>query len=727
MPRSRPPADRPSDPAQPRLPLDEPGTAAPDPGTAVPPPAITGRNLEGLVRVDCPTPREEAEVIALMLRQVLETPGRTAALVTPDRTLARRVAAALGRWGIVIDDSGGRPLGGTPAGSFLRLVIEAATRDLAPIALLALLKHPLAAGGEPIARFRRRARMLERAALRGPRPAGGLDGLRAAVDAAPGDRVDGPNGRAACHALIAALERRLGRWLRLANGGSAAPAALLEAHVAAAEALAATDTESGAARLWQHEDGEAAAGFIAELAEALDVLPPVDGRDYLGLWQAFIAGRVVRPRYGEHPRLAIWGPLEARLQQPDRLILGGLNEGTWPAEAEVDAWMSRPMRARFGLPTPEQRIGLAAHDVAQLLAAPEVLLTRAERVDGTPTVPSRWLLRLDAVLEAAGLALPRVDGQRPAPWLDWLGALDDPGRPRPTAPPAPRPPVAARPRRLSVTDVGVWMTDPYSLYARKILALTPLDPIEADPGAADRGVMIHRALHAWLAALGPGLPDDALERLHACGRREFAALAGYPGLTAFWWPRFERIAHWVVGIERQRRPRLRPLGGEVAGALTVPGPEGAVTLHGRADRIDADADGRLTIIDYKTGRVPTDKQIVAGYAPQLLLEAMIAEAGGFEGLPPAGVVELEHWRLSGSRPPGEIKPVSAGRTVVEHGGLAAVRAAARAGLDRLIARFDDPQTPYRARPRPDFIPSTDDYAHLARVAEWSATGTDDGP
>jgi len=486
--------------------------------------------------------------------------------------------------------------------------------------------------------------------------------------------------------------------------------ALVEAHALFCEALAASDAEPGPARLWRREDGEAAAAFLSELYRAAGDMPPLAGRDYPPVLEALMAGRAVRPRYGGHSRLFVWGPLEARLQQPDVVVLGGLNEGTWPPDSQADPWMSRPMEKRFGLPPPERRIGLAAHDVAQLLAAPRVVLTRAERVGGAPSVPSRWLQRLDAVLDGAGLAGALASG---GAYLDWLRQLDAPERVRPAAPPAPCPPVAARPRALSVTEIGKWMADPYAIYARRVLGLKPLDPLDADPGAAERGQIVHAALHRFIEGCLDGMPDDALDQLLGCGRAAFAPWFAYPGIAAFWWPRFERIAAWFVDRERERRAKAAPLAVERAGGCVLAGPEGDFRLRARADRIDRLADGRLAVIDYKTGTVPSDRMIAAGFAPQLPLEAAIASVGGFQGVDALEIGELVHWKLSGGDPAGELRPI---KPEEMHDRIAE----AWDGLLGLIARFDDPATPYLSQPRPAHARGDDDYAHLARVLEWSA-------
>ena len=257
------------------------------------------------------------------------------------------------------------------------------------------------------------------------------------------------------------------------------------------------------------------------------------------------------------------------------------------------------------------------------------------------------------------------------------------------------------------------MTNPYAVYARYVLGLKPLDSIDADAGAAERGQVIHEALSAFIRA-GDG-DGDALERLLRHGDEAFAQLSAWPEAHAFWWPRFERIARWFVAQEASRSGSVARSATEIEGVLAMRGPLGPFELTARADRIDRGTDGALEIIDYKTGAVPTDKQIIAGYAPQLPLEGLIAAAGAFEDLPAASVSGLAHWRLSGGSPAGEIK-------APRIADAATLMAQAERGLKRLIERFDAADTPYLARPRPDFGPRFDEYAHLARVLEWSAGG-----
>lgn len=660
--------------------------------------------LDGIVRIEADTEQGEATAIALVLREALEVKGRTAALVTPDRLLARRVAAELARFGLAIDDSAGTPLAKTPPGAFLVLTARLVAEGFSPVALLAAGKHPLAGLGLSPATLRRRLRGLEIAALRGPRPGDGLDGVRKALGKKDRDLV----------ALVDALQAAA-RPLVDALAGPAAPlGALLRAHVAVAEALAATDSENGAARLWAGEAGETLAGLLAEVGGAGDILGDIAPRHYAALLETLLDGAVVRPRFGAHPRLAIWGPLEARLQHADVLVLGGLNEESWPPVPDAGPWMSRPMMASLGLPPPERRVGLAAHDFVQAMGADRVVLSRSRRSGGAPTVPSRWLVRLETLLDGLGLGDAfRPDGR----WTAWAEKLDEPDGPWPTPieAPRPRPPVDARPTALSVTQIGTWIRDPYALYARHVLKLPVLDPLDADPGAAERGTVIHDTLEKFIEAHKESWPADPLAELLRFGRVAFQAQMAWPAVRAFWWPRFERIAAWFAAFEEARRAGgTLPLAVEAKGARDIATPDGPFRLTGRADRIDRAADGTLCIVDYKTGRVPTAKQVKAGLEPQLPLEAAIAAAGGFAGVPAAAVSELTYIKVSGGRVPGDESRLDVDAT--------AEAARAWAGLERKVRAYRSENTPYPSRVRAEKEAWAGDYDHLARVKEWSSGG-----
>ncbi len=671
--------------------------------------------LSNVSFITCPSPQEEAGVIALALREVLETPGRTGALVTPDRTLARRVASELRRWGVVIDDSAGQPLSRTPIGTYLYLSAVCFANQLAPVHLLSFLKHPLSTNGFDPASFRKYVRMLEVKVFRGPRPAPGFVGIRAVLR-----RLVERDNRGTQEL------RGFNEWfdrLRLVSAGleelfssskKTPLIALIDKHINFIEQFSATPGKSGPETLWVGEDGEATASFISELRDAAKSFPEVKPKDYPVLLEALMKSKTVRPRFGIHPRLHIWGLLEARLQRADLMCLGGLNETVWPSELGADPWMSRPMRQAFGLPSGDRRIGLSAHDFVQGFCSEQVLITRAERVEGTPTVPARWLLRLDNVLKSENKAAKflnksSIGGEN---FLAWQASLDRPHSIRPCKAPTPRPPVSARPRQLSATQIETWMRDPYAIYARYILNLRPLDQIDANPSMADRGTMIHEALERFVNDHPDKMPTDVLKVFHEIGIDVFGDSLAYPSVWAFWWPRYERIVDWFVSNEANYRKSIKETHTEVTGELNILSDYGKFKLIAKADRVDELLDGTISIVDYKTGIPPSASDIFHGFAPQLPLEAAIAAAGGFEDISGAPVSLLEVWRINGGDPAGERRP--AGKDIDE------LSKVALKGLTDLVKKFDDPETPYLSHPNPMHAPGWSDYTHLARVLEWSS-------
>ena len=662
-----------------------------------------GEGADGLTVARFANPAAEAGAIALMLREAAER-GESAALVTPDRDLGRRVSVELGRWGLVADDSAGTPLGRTPVGAFLRLVAHAAAESFTPAELLAALKHPLAACGMEPPHFRRAVRRLERKLLRGPRPGNGLDGLLEAADNS-GDEGVAKTARRVARAFepLGTLQRRR----------EAPVADLLAAHVETAGNIA------GEARLWRGADGEAPTALLAEFGEAAEAHPSIAPADYAALFDELVAGQPVRMPRARHPGLAILGPLEARLQRADRLILAGLNQGAWPAEPAPDPWMSREMRQQFGLPAAETRQGLAAHDFAQALNSGEVILTRSERVGTDPTVPSPWLQRLETVARALGRD---IEDRR---WASWQAELDSPDNVQPAEPPRPRPPVAARPRELSATRVVTWLADPYSIYARQILRLRPLDPIDASPEAREFGSTVHAALERFMREYpGPDLPDEAWGRLLAIGADAFAEFGDRPLAAVFWNRRFGRAARNVFDIERERRPGIERILTEIAGRAQFDCPAGPFTLTARADRVELRDGGGLVIVDYKSGNPPTATAVAAGTQRQLPIEAIIAEDGGFPGCPADGAAALEYWRTGGGRS-DKPRPLQIANEKERPGksrgpyNVEEVVEATREGLQRYAAAFDDEAMPYLAEPRPDFAGGYNDYRHLSRKDEWS--------
>jgi ATP-dependent helicase/nuclease subunit B len=658
--------------------------------------------LAGLSRLAAQEEAHNATAIAMILRDALEVPGRTAALITPDRDLAARVAATLKRFGITADDSAGEPLAQSPPAILLRLLARAMVSDFAPLPLLALLKHPLAAAGLPPEICRDHARSLEVHALRGTRPGPGFDEIKFRLDQTK-------------HPALSVFLERLEAMLRPAIlPVRSNPAQLLRHLLSVAEALCATPDEPGAARLWPGEAGSALSELLLQALEVFEDLPDIAGSETADLLDALLSGAVVRrPRTKDgHPRVAIWGLQEAALQSVDVAVLGGLVEGVWPAPAEPGPWLSRPMRRAAKLPAPEQKIGMAAHGFFSLAACcPQVVLAAPARRERAPAVPSRWLTRLQAMLHGQGLAAHEA--------ASWALQLDQPERLERRARPYPRPPAHMRPPQLSISDFATLMADPYTIYARKILRITELDPLDAESDPSLFGEIVHKGLEEFYRLPENFAAPDARARLVFALQTAMRERRPRAALEHWWMARLARIADWVIESETARRAAQGApviLASEVMAEMAVPG---GFTLTGRADRIEKFNDGTIGIIDYKTGIAPGNGQVEDGSAPQLPLEAVMAQAGCFGDDFTGEVAELAYWKISGRHEAGEIRVVKPKKPKV----LREVIEDAAHALPQTFTKFADEKTPYLASPHPKRVNKYDIYAGVSRRAEWA--GEDD--
>jgi double-strand break repair protein AddB len=648
----------------------------------------------GLTWVEAPDQRSEALAVALALREAADSGGR-AALVTPDRGLARRVTAELDRLGIIPDDSAGRPLGLTPPGVLLRALAGLPGAPLTPAALLTLLKHPLVNSGPR----GRRAHLeltarLETGRLRGGAPWIEWDAL-ATWGEARGDVAP---------AWVAWLRAALAP---LAPGDAITLAEHVARHRAAAEALAAGPT-GGPHALWDKDAGAQARALMDALAADADAYGALGPAEFRALFAELMASRdVPEEAVVTNARIAIWGTLEARVQSADLLVLGGLNEGAWPRLPGADPWLGRAIRRAIGLASPERVIGLAAHDFQQALGAPRVVLARATRDAEAPTVASRWLLRLENLMLGLGpegeAALQAARG-RGARLLAEAAALDRPAATvEPARRPSPRPPAAARPAELSVTQVEKLVRDPYAVYAYKVLRLRRLDPPGRNPDALARGSAIHAALDAFVSATAAGLPADAEAVFLASIRAAMAEAAPWPAVNAIWTARLARAARWFLAGEAARRARGTPAAREVPGRHELTGLAPPFAVTAKADRIDRTPAG-YAIYDYKSGSSPAARE-ARFFHLQLPLEAAIAEAGGFQGIEAGPVAHLELIKF-GNR---EVLPLDAGGAV----------AATWSRLRTLIAFYQDPGNGFTARLRPQRLNYVSNYDHLSRKGEWS--------
>lgn len=649
--------------------------------------------------IEAPSPRTEAVAIALILREAAEL-GTRAALVTPDRTLARQVSVALDRWGLRPDDSAGQSLALTPPGRFLRHVAALFGQRLTVDALLILLKHPLTGAGGERGNHLRLTRDLELTLRRdGPAfPDGAmLRGWAQAQDALSW-----------AEPLIAALD-----------GVEAAGTRPLTAHVAdhlrvAESLIKGNGTDPG--MLWRGAAGDAARLLMDELVREAPHGGTFTTAEYRALFEALVSAGEVREAASVHPHISILGPREARELSADLVILGGLTDGVWPRMAPPDPWLNRRMRQDAGLLLPERQIGLAAHDYQQAVGSARVVLTRSVRDAEAETVPSRWLNRLINLMQG----LPERHGpealtamrQRGAEWLMLADALErpnsahlaDPGL-APARRPAPQPPLAARPVRLSLSNIGRLIRDPYAIYARHVLRLRPLEPLRQMADPRDRGTVFHDILQRFVK----GRPDPesrgaARARLLAIAAEVLAEQVPFPAARTLWLARLERAADHFL-----RQDALHggtPLVVETMGSITLdPLP---FTLFGTPDRIDRLPDGRLHLIDYKTGTPPTTSEQRV-FEKQLIAAAALAERGGFADLGPQEVALITYIGLG------------AGEKAVETWISADLMVDFWNRMQTLILQYGNRATGFASRRAMFADRIAGDYDHLARYGEWQMT------
>ncbi len=674
---------------------------------------IIAAALEGVSLIEAADEREEALCLAIAMREILETPGRTGALVTPDRELARRVRGELARWDIEVVDTGGEPLAARPLGALARLVAAAGASDLAARDATALLAHPLAAFGRARTEVARLATLLEIGVLRAVAlDDKTVDEIFSAAQALAKDRHAHPAQRAISTSDWRAMEA-------LWEEARAALAPLRE--IADAQPLdrwAAAHRET-IANVAAEADTDEADALETLFDELLKDHPPLDlDAESYGIFFGRLATEATL-RAGErpHPRLAIYGLLEARLIAADVMLLGGLDETIWPPQAKTDAFLNRPMRAELGLTSPERRIGQTAHDFAQEMGTQTIILSRARKRAGAPTVASRFLLRLEA-LSGRPWDMVRARGRD---IVALAYALDR----SPTAPvaakrPRPTPPVALRPTGLSVTQIETLRRDPYSVYASRILELAPLPRIGSEIDASEFGSLMHGALHTFARAkAAAGTVDERHDSLEAILREAFAAALRDPTFQTFRWAVIEKAMEVFLSFDSQQRETTREISTETTGKLEITLADlTSFRLSARADRLDHHRDGTATLIDYKTGQPPSNKEVRVGFAPQLTLEAGILRHGGF-GTPHLGEMRATYLKLGG-KDGGRVQVIKFDNEPFDD-----VVARHLDGARQLLSSFRLVDTGYPSRPFPKYAKDYGNYDHLARVREWSFAAEDE--
>ena len=647
--------------------------------------------------VNAPSKRAEALAIALKLREAVDQ-NKTVAVITPDRQLTRQITAALSYWDVIPDDSAGTPLQLSPPGRFLRHVIQNMIRRVTTGQLLALLKHPLTnsgADGTHRGTHLRLTRELELYLRANVNPYPTAEILAKFAQNTPVEGIaewaDWVTSAFLTH--TPPDQGDFGDWVRH--------------HKMRAETIAGGPAAQDSGELWLHKAGKMAWAVFDTMTQAADSAPAMSGQDYANVFSGILAQDSLRDYQTPHENIMILGTLEARVQTADTIILASLNEGTWPEPPSADPWFNRAMRQQVGLLLPDRQIGLSAHDFHTAVCLKNVWITRSLQSDDVQTVPSRWINRLQNLLNG----LPDQGGKqalddmiaRGQTWLDRVTLFDRaPQVPRATRPSV-IPPVAARPTKLSVTEIKTLIRDPYAIYAKHVLRIEPLDDMDAEPDARLRGTVLHdifeNFINDWDA-----IPDT--DRARALVERAHAALdqAAPWALTRIQWAnQIERLAEWFVAQERIRRDTATPIALERKGRWVLPDLD--FTLTGKVDRLD-DIGGQTIVYDYKTGTAPSGPQQI-NFDKQLYLLSLMVQDGAFDDLAPAQVADAAFLAISTTKADTKI-PLNKEDLDT-----------ARAKFYKLIDQYRRPDQGYTARRAlfqdRDFAP----YDPMTRYGEWS--------
>lgn len=593
---------------------------------------IPATSLENIQLIECPGLREESQVVALILRAALENPDHhRIALITPDRRLALQVAIELKRWHIDIDDSAGQFLHQTVIGKYLRLTAQMFNPNQKTASFLAALKHPFSHAGRNRHMFLTIIRQIEIKFLRQNFPANLAMLLERCREKKEYRRL---------LPLLTLLHQQSAAFAELFKEPLVSFKKLVKIHCAFAEWLASTPEQAGTSLLWKNEEGETAAQVIADILEADQNDLLIAPEQYADILTDFLQEKTIYPKIGFNPRLFLWGVLEAQLQQADVVVLAGLNEEKWPPTIPSNPWLNSRFRQQLGLPPSEEMIGASAFDFIQNCYARKVYLTRSIKMDGTPTRPSRFIQRLQALAKTRfGMDIPKGD------WLNWQHQLIEPVTAVKIPRPHPCPVLEQRPLKIAATDMEILLRNPYEFYTKRILGLKPLLGLRMDPQARTRGILIHHILYEFNRLYPQQLPKAAEKRFYELAQDSFAPYLKNPQIWAFWWLPFQPVLAWLWQTEYENRPTIKQVFGESEGSIILSLGNQSLTLHARADRIDWLNNDQLRIIDYKTGKIPSKTQIIEGDACQLPIELLIAEAGAFKSIPSKKVQELTFYQL----------------------------------------------------------------------------------
>lgn len=626
---------------------------------------------EALHLIPCAHAEEEARVISLLLRERLEEQGAQIALITPDEGLMTRVAKQMQRYGIRIDRMSSGTLANTETGSLWANLTSCLSAPESPMLLRQLLHHPLLAFA--------------------PELLAGLEAGWHGINRTRCGQLPRHAAALASHLQYASLKNFVQQLADAA--GKEQPASAWVQHVTTLLSLINTS-----------QNGEGAEAVEAELGRIsyADRFGPLSAHSF----RALITERLATPRRDiglrTHPRIHLLTPVEARLQHFDRVILANMQDSIWPGLSPANPWLNLAAEKALGLPTPEEKISLMAHDVLMLGSGRDVFLTYPKRAGGSPVSRSRFIERIVTLLAAHGINEKAITSEHYVRWAAMRHVADY--APEPAA--MPKPAREQRPRRLKVTSIEKLFTDPYAIYAEYVLGLAALKDIDATPEPSDFGNLAHKAAERLAKHWDEKGQSATQAELEAIAQTSLRELSERPNIDIFWRRRLVDGLRFIDTEEAKRRAQLTSVTCEdtIEGAIALADGE-SLTLHGRIDRVEYAASG-TRIIDHKTGDIASEKDIRSGKAPQLLAYALLMR------LHEEAVETVEYWALPKRGEIGEVRSVQPD---------AEEMAALKANLCAAFEQMLDANIPLLAKP---FIGTPDqklgtDYDGISRYDEWA--------
>ncbi len=663
--------------------------------------------LENVTEIELQNEADEVFAISSLLRKSIEE-NKKALLITPDRKIAKSVASKLKSWNIIVDDSAGIPASDTITGNYIILILKMIYDNFSPYSLLAVLKHKYTHLGYNKNELNNIINSLENNVLCGKFGIDNLDRMLS-YEQCPID----------VEILLNKIKALCSEYISLMSDiDKYSIYDLFIKHLKLVENFVSGPNIDFNEILWSSdihiELSKELKSFIAALKEIKNKeysisIDEMTASAYFIFISNYLLSLNLRITNGIHPNIAIMNSIEARLIDADLYIMAGLNEDTFPAVISDDPWMNRPMKAEFKLPLPERKIGLSSHDFVEFFCKKNVVMTHSQKVKGVNTITSRWLTKLSAIVEIAKI---KWDNSLSQEVLYWIKNFETKVIGNRCKQPSPCPPIEARPKELSATWIEKWYRDPYIIFANKILGLEKIKDINPTIGGAEFGDIIHNAVQKFKEC-----NFSTEEELLNLMVKESLSIMSI-NQNDFWLQRFKSIAKSFIQFEKKYKNDVKLSILENEGKYKI---SDNFTIKAKADRIDVLNNNTCAVYDYKTGTIPYKKSVLTGYSPQLLIEALIIENGGYVSIGSKKVSKIAYLALKNKE--------SDNKEIIfseyDDKPLSEMIADTNNNLKDMINKFYNKENPasYISHPNPnkvgDLIKKYSEYEHLARIKEWN--------